>query len=129
MNEEAGFISALTAEPNDRTTMLVYADWLDERGDRRSEYWRRMAAAPRDEKWLENVRSILSQLRAWVRHGCGTGATIRVTLGPFAGNTGELVGLFIKDHRLFATAHLTFCGGSMELELDTSWQLEPAKPA
>jgi uncharacterized protein (TIGR02996 family) len=31
MNEEAGFIQALLAAPDDRTTLLVYADWLEER--------------------------------------------------------------------------------------------------
>ena len=28
MNEESGFIAALLAEPDDRTTLLVYADWV-----------------------------------------------------------------------------------------------------
>jgi uncharacterized protein (TIGR02996 family) len=35
MNEEAAFIAALVAEPSDRTAALVFADWLDERGDPR----------------------------------------------------------------------------------------------
>jgi uncharacterized protein (TIGR02996 family) len=38
VNEEAGFIAALLAEPDDRTTLLVYADWLEERNDPRGEY-------------------------------------------------------------------------------------------
>ena len=43
MNEEAGFIAALLAAPDDRTTVLVYADWLDERADPRAAYLRQLA--------------------------------------------------------------------------------------
>jgi uncharacterized protein (TIGR02996 family) len=35
MNEEAAFIAALVKEPSDKTAALVFADWLDERGDPR----------------------------------------------------------------------------------------------
>ena len=35
MNEEAAFIAALVAEPSDRAAALVFADWLEERGDPR----------------------------------------------------------------------------------------------
>lgn len=35
MNDEAAFIAALAADPDDRTTALVFADWLDDRGDPR----------------------------------------------------------------------------------------------
>ena len=44
MNEEAGFIAALLADPDDRTVLLVYADWLQERSDPRSEYLRVLTA-------------------------------------------------------------------------------------
>ncbi len=37
---ERGFLAALDADPADRTTRLVYADWLDERGDLRGEWLR-----------------------------------------------------------------------------------------
>src|SRR6266545_1753584 len=40
MNEEAAFIAALVAEPSDRTAALVFADWLDERGDPRGPWMR-----------------------------------------------------------------------------------------
>src|SRR5262245_15035695 len=30
---EAAFLAALTSDPADQTTPLVYADWLDEQGD------------------------------------------------------------------------------------------------
>ncbi|HEY1192518.1 MAG TPA: TIGR02996 domain-containing protein, partial [Gemmata sp.] len=35
MSEEAGFVAALVAAPTDLTTALVFADWLEERGDPR----------------------------------------------------------------------------------------------
>ena len=30
MSSEAGFVQALTADPEDETTALVFADWFDE---------------------------------------------------------------------------------------------------
>jgi uncharacterized protein (TIGR02996 family) len=40
VNEEAGFIAAMLADPEDRTVLFVYADWLDEHNDPRGEYLR-----------------------------------------------------------------------------------------
>jgi uncharacterized protein (TIGR02996 family) len=44
MSDEAAFIQAILANPGDITSRLVYADWLEERGDpeslRRAEYIR-----------------------------------------------------------------------------------------
>jgi uncharacterized protein (TIGR02996 family) len=37
MSEERAFLAAIGARPDDRTARLVYADWLEERGDRRGE--------------------------------------------------------------------------------------------
>src|SRR4051794_28526898 len=59
MNEEAGFIAALLAGPDDRTTLLVYADWLDERADPRAEYLRLLAAeAPDVSRTAELTRRL-----------------------------------------------------------------------
>ncbi|MBN9119063.1 MAG: TIGR02996 domain-containing protein [Planctomycetes bacterium] len=66
MSEEAGFVAALLAEPTDRTTQLVYADWLDDRGDPRAGYLRRLATGcdwpPRSEDvdlgWVMLLRSL-----------------------------------------------------------------------
>lgn len=43
MPEDEPFIRALLAAPDDQTTRLVYADWLDDRGDPRAEYLRLQA--------------------------------------------------------------------------------------
>jgi uncharacterized protein (TIGR02996 family) len=40
MDEEAGFIDAILANPSEDATRLVYADWLEERGDPRAAYLR-----------------------------------------------------------------------------------------
>jgi uncharacterized protein (TIGR02996 family) len=45
VDEEKAFLATLRASPADDTTRLVYADWLDERGDRRSEFLRAAVAA------------------------------------------------------------------------------------
>lgn len=37
MSEEVAFLSAIAARPNDQLRRLVYADWLEERGDTRHE--------------------------------------------------------------------------------------------
>ena len=40
MTEEAAFVAAILASPRDDTPRLVFADWLDERGDPRGELLR-----------------------------------------------------------------------------------------
>jgi uncharacterized protein (TIGR02996 family) len=40
VNDEPAFLNAILANPGDRNLRLVYADWLEERGDQRSEYLR-----------------------------------------------------------------------------------------
>ncbi len=40
MKEEQGFLDALRENPDDNATRLIYADWLEERGDIRGEYLR-----------------------------------------------------------------------------------------
>jgi uncharacterized protein (TIGR02996 family) len=40
MKDEMGFLRELLDKPGDTTTRLVYADWLDERGDVRGEFLR-----------------------------------------------------------------------------------------
>jgi uncharacterized protein (TIGR02996 family) len=40
MNDEAAFLAAIQAAPEDGNLRLAYADWLEERGDVRGEYLR-----------------------------------------------------------------------------------------
>jgi uncharacterized protein (TIGR02996 family) len=46
MNDEEAFQAALDADPNDRTARLVFADWLEERGDPRADGYRAIARLP-----------------------------------------------------------------------------------
>jgi uncharacterized protein (TIGR02996 family) len=56
MSDEA-FLSAILASPEDDTPRLIYADWLEERGDRRAELLRHDWGLPRitfvDWSWVQ----------------------------------------------------------------------------
>lgn len=65
MNDEAAFLAAIAAAPGDPTPRLVYADWLEERGDPRAEFIRL-------QHQLADLLDRLPQLRGgfdleWVR--------------------------------------------------------------
>ncbi|MBN9518001.1 TIGR02996 domain-containing protein [bacterium] len=45
-SDEAAFLRAVRAEPSARTPRLVYADWLDDRGDPRAGFIRHEEARP-----------------------------------------------------------------------------------
>jgi uncharacterized protein (TIGR02996 family) len=40
MSDDEPFLRAILATPEDMATRLIYADWLEERGDARAEYLR-----------------------------------------------------------------------------------------
>jgi uncharacterized protein (TIGR02996 family) len=56
MSEEAQFLRALQESPGDDTARLVYADWLEERGDPRSEYLRLYCRVLQDARRLRVLR-------------------------------------------------------------------------
>src|SRR5262245_40229937 len=59
MTEEQTFLSAIMANPDDQTTKLVYADWLDERNDPRAEIVRlKVQVATQQDDWLEAVKRL-----------------------------------------------------------------------
>jgi uncharacterized protein (TIGR02996 family) len=49
MDDNTDFIRAILAAPDDDALRLVYADWLEERGDRKGEYLRLEAALASDK--------------------------------------------------------------------------------
>ena len=57
MNDHEAFLAAIRANPGDEAPRLVYADWLEERGDPRGEYLRL-------EHQLNQVRRRLAALQA-----------------------------------------------------------------
>jgi uncharacterized protein (TIGR02996 family) len=73
MSEEAGFIQSILADPRNAFPRLVYADWLEERGDadsaRRAEYLRvecALDASPSGSHQRRRLQSRLLQLRGEV---------------------------------------------------------------
>src|SRR5437660_377568 len=66
MNDDAAFLRAIRENPDDPIHCLVYADWLEERGDPRGEYLRlgcRLAELRDriDPVWLASVREVRYQ--------------------------------------------------------------------
>jgi uncharacterized protein (TIGR02996 family) len=66
MNDEAAFQAALSARPDDNHLRLIYADWLDERGDPRGELLRLLhtltqsIAVPDRDRLEDRLRSLVA---------------------------------------------------------------------
>jgi uncharacterized protein (TIGR02996 family) len=65
MSDEASFLEAIRSSPKDVAARLIYADWLDERGDARSEYLRLDAEAERIQARLHALGRQLDP--AWLK--------------------------------------------------------------
>jgi uncharacterized protein (TIGR02996 family) len=66
MNDETPFIEAILAAPEDEAPRLIYADWLEERGDVRGEYLRLEAALgslPEGDHHRRTLTERLNELR------------------------------------------------------------------
>jgi uncharacterized protein (TIGR02996 family) len=59
MNDDRAFIQSIQEHPDDDSRRLVYADWLEERGDARGEYLRLQVAS---KQALAHVRHLQRQL-------------------------------------------------------------------
>jgi uncharacterized protein (TIGR02996 family) len=69
VSEENAFLEAIAANPGDDPTRLVYADWLEERGDSRAEYLRGevdIAGMSESNPRYANLEWRLRQLRAGI---------------------------------------------------------------
>src|SRR5690242_6169303 len=67
METDGPFLRAIAARPADEATRLVFADWLEERGDPRSEYLRltvEVGRAKRKTRRFALLRERLQELRA-----------------------------------------------------------------
>jgi uncharacterized protein (TIGR02996 family) len=117
VDEEAGFIAAMLAEPDERTTLLVYADWLDERADPRGEYLRLVAAGQPDRARLTRLRRTLDPVWASMianRH-FRVGRPVRILDGPFYRFEGELSD--IRPDWQNATVRVIIWGRPVNVEL------------
>jgi uncharacterized protein (TIGR02996 family) len=67
MSDEAAFIRAIQSDPADATAKLVYADWLDERGEHeRAGYVRRIAEKGHDPLPMRGCLAPLSLRGPWL---------------------------------------------------------------
>jgi uncharacterized protein (TIGR02996 family) len=69
MREDDAFVRAILADPRDDSTRLVYADWLEERGDSRGEYLRleaKLASVPVDGSEAPAIRERMVDLRCGI---------------------------------------------------------------
>jgi uncharacterized protein (TIGR02996 family) len=67
MTEDESFLRTLLADPGDRVSRLVYADWLDDRADPRAEFLRieaRLAGLPREDATYPELRRRMLQLQS-----------------------------------------------------------------
>jgi uncharacterized protein (TIGR02996 family) len=67
MTDERAFLAAISANPADMAARLVYADWLDERGDRRAEFVRlhvRLFGLSSDDPEYSSLKAREQELRA-----------------------------------------------------------------
>jgi uncharacterized protein (TIGR02996 family) len=111
-DEEKAFLRAIRAHPDDDGPRLVYADWLDERGDPRGEFIRVQcelaglpAADPRREHLESRQAELLAAHRdAWEAPLRALGAaaidfrrglpeTATISAGDFSRHAGELFAL------------------------------------
>jgi uncharacterized protein (TIGR02996 family) len=92
MSDETAFLDALRADPNDTTTRLVYAGWLDERGEATRAEFLRVTVRTAGTTVTDEERSRRERLRqlaagldtAWLAAATGSRvATVEVNL-PFA---------------------------------------------
>jgi uncharacterized protein (TIGR02996 family) len=69
MTEDAAFIKTILASPADDAARLIYADWLEERGDARGEYLRveLQLASTRSQRKARSLRKRLQELRAVIK--------------------------------------------------------------
>src|SRR4051812_24479251 len=66
MFDHAAFIAAILADPEDDLRRLIYADWLDERGDVRGDFIRSQIAEARGESTAAQSRALEAEFgRKW----------------------------------------------------------------
>jgi uncharacterized protein (TIGR02996 family) len=63
MKEDTGFLKAILASPADDVPRLVYADWLDDRGDPRGEYLRTELALARLSRRSRKAKDLRFRLQ------------------------------------------------------------------
>jgi uncharacterized protein (TIGR02996 family) len=137
----AGFVSATLESPEDDTPRLIYADWLEERGDPRGEFIRLQCARSALPEWDRQAQVLLRQ--EWVlleRHG----AAWRAELPRLAGINWEVFdrgfvaslgadsfeALYRQANKIWQAApvtHVWVSGKSRKIRLDKRQALPPLR--
>ncbi|HVK10290.1 MAG TPA: TIGR02996 domain-containing protein [Gemmataceae bacterium] len=111
--DEAGFLEAVAAAPLDDAPRLVYADWLDERGEAaKAEYLRlvvRLSAAPDEQPVLARLLELSPGAadHDWRMAVGGVFELVVGRLGPFRMLAGVLRRLFQTGAPLLQGSTLT----------------------
>lgn len=108
-DDEANFIFDLLADPDDRATALVYADWLEERGaPTRAEFLRLDVCPNGNEHRLQILRQQLDQ--RWLATVAGRrfriGDVVRILRGTFEGIEGTITEVDARHGRAGLLLHL-----------------------
>lgn len=81
MHLEAAFLEAVCADPANDGPRLIYADWLDDRGDPRGEFIRLQCAAARLGPADPGASELMERLTGFARHRAKWEAPIRPIVG------------------------------------------------
>jgi uncharacterized protein (TIGR02996 family) len=133
MSDERGFLRAIQDNPEDDSLRLVYADWLEERGDPRSEYLRLVCALSSPEcadQEVEKFHERLQELRAcadprWLAAVTTPWANLRYHRKTFAllGEKPVLSKVNVRKIERWESR----CGASLPLSVREWYSLEGAE--
>jgi uncharacterized protein (TIGR02996 family) len=131
-NLTAGFVSATLESPEDDTPRLIYADWLEERGDPRGELVRLQCARAALPDWDRRAHLLLRQENALLdRHGAAWRAELPAPEGILWGDfergfvssirADSFAALYRQAKKIWRAApvrHVTVTGKSERVRLD-----------
>src|SRR4051812_30955169 len=105
MGPEAAFLGAILEAPDDDVPRLIYADWLEERGDPRAEFIRAqctLAQLPADDERRPDLEACEARLLAG--HGKGWAGPIRQRARAWTFRRGFVEGIKIRADAFLAHA-------------------------
>ncbi len=117
--EELGFVEAIYDDPYSDGPRQVYADWLEERGDPRTEYLRLQLSGSSDEERANALRRQFDP--KWVnlvsRPPVRVGDQVRIREGLYAGMMAQVVRVNVS-RACAGLALLMFCWPAEPIEVE-----------
>lgn len=107
MSEEDAFLKAISQNPYDESSLLVYADWLEEKGDVRAEYLRVFHQVRTGPQRMEDLaRQIDPKWIATITGGRGKRPRLRISRSalnayPFGHGDPQALELLVQFKRRF----------------------------